>query len=737
MEVIVHGTKGGYKVLCQTENVPFSIARDVRRIDRNDGNPVGQSAYSIAFAEGGCAFTKYIIVRDKERAAVGNIAFSVFLHGTKKLPGKDIKNLLDELAEKYSHDYIIDGNLGNKQEDWAFVIALVDKYKNKCILDSPGDSESFKQGTAEAAYVYFSEEELQKYFDEPDQELYLKFRQVFFVNVNLQEKLENPLNALRHDPMQDLTGRIDLENTKYRLKDFHGKGENGITIVIWVENQKKYNKDSIYKKDTIQITYSKDKYFEQINASGKLTDSDINHYLEIVGSNKIKVKTDVQLTKIRHNFTIHVEDIGGNVIPDAEITCKSESSTAEKKIENNLISFEGEEMNSRWKVLAKKDGLIAELSSFVPENNIGKPIILKFKKQYKDTFEINQHKEQLGTKSDWGIHGNKKNNVSESTIQQKSKNKTILSKENLIAMGLTGLFVIGVIVVLVCFPISGSSNKTTLNGDLKEILDYADGSVLNKEKLDSIKSKYCPSNSGSSEEARNTGLGSFLRKFSPFNKKEENKKSNTTNSLDYCKKIENAINIRVAITNVNLDELKKLHYSDLQYSLKQSIDSLINVDSVFKQDIVKHLKSANPSKMDLKEVAEFINMELGNLKNEMKTWNDKIKETNPDIKKSNNGNANRPTHNNNSGNNPKDAHGLSEVDKSNFWELIKQPNVEKQSFDNLFKGKTNIYEEPIKIYYNNYLLSNEKFNTFSGIPIIVRERAAAKKDLQILKDYKK
>lgn len=379
MEVIIHGTKGGYKILYQTQNIPFSIARDVRRSDKNDGNPVGETAFSIAFAEKGYSFSKYIIVRDIERAAVGNIAFSVFIPNNKKIEGKDILTLLDELAGKYCQDYIIEGNLGNKQEDWTFVNALVNQFQTKCRSISPDDVEILQQGKGEAAYIYYStNEELQKYFDSPYQEEYSTLKQVFFVKTELQDNLKNPLNALRHDSDKNLTGKVDFENKYYKLKEFDGTGKNGVIIEVWANGKKRKKNDVIYKKDNIRICYTKGNYFNPIDESGKLNDDRIRQYLEIDDiNNKINVKKDEELTPVIKTISIVINKIiNGKIIPISEIdrnninyniSSKSQK-TVPKYFINNEIKFEGEELKELWTIYVKEGNFISKPNSFTPEN---------------------------------------------------------------------------------------------------------------------------------------------------------------------------------------------------------------------------------------------------------------------------------------------------------------------------------------------------------------------------------
>jgi len=716
MEVIVHGTKGGYKVLYQTENVPFSIARDVRRIDRNDGNPVGQFAYSISFAEGGCVFTKYIIVRDTERAAIGNIAFSMYLHNSKKLPGKDVKNLLDDLAEKYRNDYIIGGNLGNKQEDWAFVRALVDAYKKKGNPDSSGDSENFIQGTAEAAYVYFSsEEELQKYFDWPDQDAYHLFKQVFFVNADLQDNPENPLNALRHDHTKDLTGRIDLDNTKYKLKEFHGNGKNGITIQIWANDKKITNNDNVYKKDNIRIMYSKNAYFIPIDETGKLTDDNIKRYLE-VSDNKIKVINNVLLSEKERIVVFQVKDMSSNLITDAEIICNKATSNEKKEVVDNQIKFKGEEIKNEWIVYGKKDDLISINTTFIPEQ-VKNQLIIQLKKQNNEP-----------------NIGNQNNNASESNIEAKDKKRIRRANTTLVALGFTGLFVIGIIAVLVYSSISGSSNKITLD-DIERIKDYANGAELYKDKLDSIKIKYCPSRAGSNEK---TGLTRIWNALFSSSKDMENKKASNTNNMEYCQIIENALKIRIAINEGKLDSLKKIHYSDLPDALKTSLDSLSNTDIESKQNIGSKLKSYNPSKMDLNQVANFINIELDAMKHKKESATG-LSVKKADNSKNDNNTSKSAGHSTSNGNSNSQANNsinqsLMPIDEAAFWELVKQDNVSYDSFVQLFKGKTSIANNDYVGFYNRYLGDSEKFKKFKAIDLKVREKASNNKDLQTLKN---
>ncbi len=309
MEIVIHGTKGGYKVLYQTPNAPFSVARDVRRIDRNDGNTVGQTAYAIALVNGGCAFTKYVVVRDIERAAIGNVAFSVYIPDRRKMAGRDVKMLLDALAEVYCRNYVIEGNLGNKQEDWTFVAKLVERYEKYCYPEKEA-MENYRQGTGEAAYIYYSTEiGLQKYFDYPYQEAYVPYMQIFFVERRYEHTSQDPLNSLRHDPDANLTGKVILGNQRkvsvelprYEKRDNKNVGE---VNAIQRENDIEMNKKG--KSEPTDVSNRKGRVLKKFGIWGGIV---IIIVVVVIGILKEK-ETDESVSKT--NFTDFTDRVKSN-----------------------------------------------------------------------------------------------------------------------------------------------------------------------------------------------------------------------------------------------------------------------------------------------------------------------------------------------------------------------------------------------------------------------------------------
>src|SRR5687767_4171971 len=102
MEFLVQATKGGYRILHRSQGFPSSFASDLRREDViNSRSTIGQSTYSIAFANNGIIYSKYSGVWDEGRNAIGNIVFSIFIPGNKRISGADVNALLDALSGRY------------------------------------------------------------------------------------------------------------------------------------------------------------------------------------------------------------------------------------------------------------------------------------------------------------------------------------------------------------------------------------------------------------------------------------------------------------------------------------------------------------------------------------------------------------------------------------------------------------------------------------------------------------
>lgn len=208
IELLVQATKGGWRILYKTENFPFSFASDLRRQDANNNrNTVGQIAYSMAYSENDCIFSKYICIWDEERRAIGNISFSVYISGKFKMYGHQIENLLDALSAEYDQKYMVEGYVLNNQEAGTFFNEILKRYKINFQPSTVVTGFAFGKNANDAAFIYYNDDRhLSEYLESPYQKKFTNYKQVFFVEFSLENKLENPLNLLRHNPQANLTG---------------------------------------------------------------------------------------------------------------------------------------------------------------------------------------------------------------------------------------------------------------------------------------------------------------------------------------------------------------------------------------------------------------------------------------------------------------------------------------------------------------------------------------------------
>jgi len=373
MELVVYGTKGGFRTLYSTPSAP-SIASDLRN-NVSSENVLGKSLYAIAFADKGCVFTKYTIVRDTQRSsATGSIAFSLFISSTQKLDGTNVKFLLDKLSNYYADNYVKDNNMNRGevttiiQVDWSFVKIILHEYEAKLQNNPPGDMETLQSGAKDAAFIYYADDyKLCKYFDSPFQDEYTDYKLVFFIKEDLQNKPENPLIVMRNSGVE--LRNIDLENEYCYLNNYDSR--KGVTITAdGVPRSDKKGSNCIRSKQYVKIKYIKDeRYYFPIEAEGTLSNltSDIYKYLELK-NNQIFITYNAfeNPPEIPQPVFFEVKDRKGNSINDAEITYKTDYNE-ERKTKGNSITFKGEDIGKPWKVWAKKgDNLVSEEFTICP-----------------------------------------------------------------------------------------------------------------------------------------------------------------------------------------------------------------------------------------------------------------------------------------------------------------------------------------------------------------------------------
>lgn len=386
MDIIVHGTKGGCDI--------FTPRKQSGLYDVGIGGGVaalGQHAYAISFNDGRKVLSRYEIIKDvRGDKRTGFIAFSLFLPDNERLTGTDIMSLLDRVSVEYRQKYIVDNNLYDVREDWTFLDEIISEYQKKLISPPADNIENLQSGSKDAAYIYYIESwELQKYFDVPYQVEYSPFKLIFFVKAELQTKPENPLNALRHglDPsLYDLTGKIDLENKCYRLRDYFGQANNGVSIEIRANGRLRSNKDKIYRKDDLSIRYAKNKYYKEIYETGKLSDWNIGRFFHIIEeSGTVEVKKDIDLPQVEKTITFEIIFLNGSPEFNTEIQIGSQPWRI--AFGNRCdYTFQGEDLKDRITV-SVKNGLFSGSRTFIPENSPD-TLLLELNKSNRIIFEV-------------------------------------------------------------------------------------------------------------------------------------------------------------------------------------------------------------------------------------------------------------------------------------------------------------------------------------------------------------
>lgn len=368
MEILIQGTKGGWKLLyptALTSEAMYRFASDARRTD-SKGN-IRWQFYSIAFGGQGCVFSKYVGVRDVLRQFGGYVAFSVNIPNSKKMSGNDIKLLLDELAGRYCNDYVVNGNLGGEvHEDWTFVKAIESQYESRLRQVQFRDMVSEQSGSGEPSFIYYeSDAELCKLLDSPYQDEYSSFKQVFLLDGSYESSPESPLNAIRHDSQANLTGKIDLENPRYKLVIQLDKNNTGVDVEVKSNGKRIFNDNKVYRKDKLTINYTK-KYCTPLPLEGKITDAELQQYLEIDEDNRIvSVKRDVTLELASKKLVINVTDLKGRSVENVEVKVSLHDSNSMKSEFDGGFVFVGEELGKKFTVTARKNNLSGS-KQFVP-----------------------------------------------------------------------------------------------------------------------------------------------------------------------------------------------------------------------------------------------------------------------------------------------------------------------------------------------------------------------------------
>ena len=758
MVIVIHGTKGGYHIF-----TPGRVGGCMdSRPDSSKVAAIGQHAYSINYYKDDVIFSKYKIIRDViGDKRTGNVAFSVVIPLKKKLQGKDIIELLDNLEKEYSSKYIVDDNLGNAKEDWSFLNELIRNYQ--LLPNSIEDLENFHEGAQEAAFLYYSNnEKLYKYFDAPFQDEYEQFKQIFFIESDFKGKDENPLNALRHNPVSDLTDKIDIENLPYTLR-FDEYIKDGVKVEVRVNGAKRFNKTKIKRNDELEIIYSKP-YHKTKPIRGKL-DAISNEYVE-VNDDMLTVRIkEVKLLGENKEVKFYIHGINDNDLLlnyNIEIFHKGIQPT------NGVSNFVGDEIGKVWEISVSHQDYETQRFGYCPAKDENPKHVTLQKKLYpqeRSHDNRRRHEKRYSLKIDeergkrsyngkiigayitndphfncdskFGYEFERWDFKDQEYLEFSGYYEAIFRElwyhkiPRSVWGGAIVMIIISSIVLAVSLESSDKGNTPKQQSVSDKILDYVDGIELNKDTLESYKTHYC----NKTTDTNNKHGESFWKKIFPFGSRtEENLKLQSTALPTYCSKIDVALDIREAITNGKIDELKSKSFSSKQEDFKLVITK---IENKYENQISDSLVEHNVSEMDLNQIAALIKQVQESLRTEELSPNQKTaqpKQSKPPqaSKQQGEGNTQREAQLSKTQTLQQSTSSL----ETEFWNLVHSGNVTKNTYDKLlkeFKNHVNVSMVDIDIvsYLNKICKNSDSFNKFKNIPELDRKQATALTDIDI------
>jgi hypothetical protein len=663
MEIIVHGTKGGYHVFSPTKSTGLIDARP----DYNKVAAIGNHAYSIGFLNETVVFSKYKIIRDvKGEKRTGNIAFSLIISKQEKISGADVIILLDQISNQYCNEYIFNDNLSYVREDWSFLNEITETYRKR-LIDNPDyvDSVSFQQGSEKAAFVFYnSHDKLQKFFDAPYQEEYIKYEQVFFVDEKYKSKIENPLNALRHGPTSDLTEKIDLD--QYTLYDTANEID-GMTIEVRIRLDGSWitldHRKRIRKNTELQITYKK-QHHETKAIEGKWEDlSPV--YLDIDKNSKtIKLREDISLYPTKKVVLFTLKDNKNNQLKVDKIICKRKHSEGRpKEVNTNEAIFEAEEIYDIWVAEASIGNFIGE-KEFIPNKTSNVNISLQEHKKL--TIYIFDENDDIIQSPNIAIDGRVQSNDNPLELDAKELDKKLTLyivdphsfyeskiqeiipskiENNTVKINLQKKKELNKTIGIKKYDepekkIKLNTNKLPADGDekptnrIRKRISVIIGSLLLIvgaffffqhtnffSRMPNVDSSTEILNYCKGIELKEEKLDSYLTTY--CNNSNTNKKTNDivkhlkrafgvnqkskskTSKPNYCLKLENAIILREAINKGIIESLINYNYSKEQGNFKNAVSG---IDEIFKEKIGETMNYDHDriSKMNLNEIADYL-----------------------------------------------------------------------------------------------------------------------------------
>jgi hypothetical protein len=353
MELIIHGTKGGYR-LFDNSKTSYTTTGDIRDYLSNS---IGESLYTLNFKKEGVSISKITIIEDLGRGAFGFLAITLFLARNEKLDGKSIHELLDKATKHYLETYTNRQELAeDTREDWA----QFNQIKNEYSSISSYDERFFEPTSNSKKYLFYNnEDELESVFDYPFYPAFDGPRIIFLVDCIYKDNHNCPLNLSHSDFIKggDLTTIVELDNPEYRLQQVPSSIQvysNGIPI---------YSGGAIRKQDALTIIWKK-QFFKVLNSGEtsiaerlKNQNDSLGCYIEITNRN-ITIKP-------RHDFEPVVKIIKINA-NKSNVDFSLQYNDDIKNNINNEFHFIGDDIGKIWNIKINTPNFKANTASIQP-----------------------------------------------------------------------------------------------------------------------------------------------------------------------------------------------------------------------------------------------------------------------------------------------------------------------------------------------------------------------------------
>lgn len=353
--VVIHGTNSGSGIIYISENkrdLKFNI-QDYR--GGKDDKTLKKRCFSISFDynQNNFCLSKYEIAFDKRKpGSIGYVALTFVIPFYKDLNIEDILNKIDDLFddyvnltvdEEFNYEHETNDKLDKKIEH---IISSIEVDDVSLIDNNYNEIDKNK-----SAFLFYEDREtLIKILQNPYHKKFYDFHQIYLLDASEKEGV-NALNALKHDANAYITTEINLDNPDYTIDLDIEKGiefndiQKGTKVKLNDKANLNFSKTH-YKtyKPNFAGSWKEllDKYSEEVYLSKKYPNTIViksPQFEPVVKKMTIQFKIDENRKQISYNEVKYLISSNGKT----------------KSIENNQITFVGDEVGLNWEIKVNKN----------------------------------------------------------------------------------------------------------------------------------------------------------------------------------------------------------------------------------------------------------------------------------------------------------------------------------------------------------------------------------------------